>query len=166
MSWQRGSFSPQWRAFSQVIYIQSIKPQTVLSAGYPPCQMKNLLIIGKVKPSEREFRLKCYRKPYLKLLWKISLHCGQVSKLEVDFLSVVFLLVWPWQLGISCSSDTCHLLFRQSTFQKLTLFLYRNLFITYLCFCFNCKCRSVNIYQLFHLTPCYKRAFFIPISKC
>ena len=50
--------SPRWRAFSQGIYIQSIEPQTVLSAGYPPRQIKNLLIIGKVKPSEREFRLK------------------------------------------------------------------------------------------------------------
>ena len=53
-----------------------------------------------------------------------------------------------------------HLLIRQSIFPKLTLFLYRSLFITYLCFCFNCKRRSVNIYQLFHLTPCYK-AFFL-----
>ena len=52
-------------------------------------------------------------------------------------------------------------LFRLSIFPKLTLFLYLSLFITYLCFCFNCKCRSVNIYQLFHLTPCYKRAFFL-----
>ena len=56
------------KAFSQAIYIPYIEPQTVLSAGYPPRQMKNLLIIGKVKPSERGFRLKYYLKPYLTLL--------------------------------------------------------------------------------------------------
>ena len=44
----RDSF-PQWRAFSQAIYIQSIEPQTVLSAGYPPRQMKNLLIIDEAQ---------------------------------------------------------------------------------------------------------------------
>ena len=44
----RDSF-PKWRASSQGIYIPYIEPQTVLSAGYPPRQMKNLLIIGKAQ---------------------------------------------------------------------------------------------------------------------
>ena len=43
---------PMEKAFSQAIYIQSIEPQTVLSAGYPRRQMKNLLIIGKAQRKE------------------------------------------------------------------------------------------------------------------
>ena len=70
VSWQRRSFYPQWKAFSQAIYIQSIEPQTVLSAGYPPRQIKNLLIIGK--PQRKGV--------YTKIL----------LELEVDFLSVFF----------------------------------------------------------------------------
>ena len=49
VSRQRRRFYPQWKAFSQAIYIQSIEPQTVLSAGYTPRQMINLLIIGKAQ---------------------------------------------------------------------------------------------------------------------
>ena len=85
---------------------------------------------------------------------------------------VIFFLRFFQQFGLDCwgflatMTHVTHLLFRQSIFPKLTLFLYLTLFITYLCFCFNCTCRSVNKYQLFHLTPCYKRAFFITVSKC
>ena len=71
--------SPKRRAFSQVIYIQSIEPQTVLSAGYRPHQIKNLLIIVKAQ-----------RKViYTKILSKVYM-VVKVSKLEVDFLSVLF----------------------------------------------------------------------------
>ena len=34
--------SPKWRASWQAIYIPYVEPQTVLSAGYPLRQMKNL----------------------------------------------------------------------------------------------------------------------------
>ena len=63
-------FPQKWRAFSQAIYIPYIEPQTVLSAGYPPRQIKNLLITGK--PQRKGV--------YTKIL----------LELEVDFLSVFF----------------------------------------------------------------------------
>ena len=74
-----------------------------------------------------------------------------MSNLEVDFLSVLFhyfgLHCWRFRAFddavnflIFSNSATCHLLFRQSTFRKLTLFLCRSL-----CFCFNCTWKSVNI---------------------
>ena len=89
----------------------------------------------------------------------------KVSKMEVNFLSVLFhyfgLHCWRFlafdyvfNFQIFSNSATCHLLFRQSTFRKLTLFLCRSLF-----FCFNCTCKSVNISMIW--TPCYKRAFFL-----
>ena len=67
-----------------------------------------------------------------------------MSNLEVDFLSVLFhyfgLHCWRFHafdyavnFQIFSKSATCHLLFRQSTFRKLTLFLCRSL-----CFGFNC----------------------------
>ena len=161
VSWQRRSFYPQWKAFSQAIYIQSIEPQTLLSAGYPPPQMKNHLIIGKAQ------RKGIYTKILSKALLDITLKnkftlWSKCLSWNLIFLRCFF-FVCPWLLGISWPvivTPVTHLLLRQSIFPKLTLFLYLTLFITYLSFCFNCKCRSVNIYQLFHLTPCYKRAFF------
>ena len=77
-----------------------------------------------------------------------------MSKLEVDFLSCCFpsfalvvgdfFLCYGVNFKIFSNSDTCQLLFRQSIFPELKLFPYGSLFITYLCFCFNCTCRSVN----------------------
>ena len=55
------------KAFSQGIYIPYIEPQTVLSAGYPPRQMKNLLIIGKAQ------RKGIYTKILSKALFDITL---------------------------------------------------------------------------------------------
>ena len=58
---------PMEKAFSQAIYIPYIEPQTVLSAGYPPRQMKNLLIIGKAQ------RKGIYTKILSKALFDITL---------------------------------------------------------------------------------------------
>ena len=59
--------TPMEKAFSQAIYIPYIEPQTVLSAGYPPRQMKNLLIIGKAQ------RKGIYTKILSKALFDITL---------------------------------------------------------------------------------------------
>ena len=41
-------FTPNGELF-QRLFTYCIKPQTVLLAGYPPRQMKNLLIVGKAQ---------------------------------------------------------------------------------------------------------------------
>ena len=136
---------PMEKAFSQAIYIPYIEPQTVLSAGYPPRQMKNLLIIGKAQ------RKGIYTKILSKALFDITFKNKFSLLSKCLSWKLIFLLCIFYQFGLDCwgfhatVTPVTHLLFRQSTFLKLTLFLYRSSFITYLSFCFNCKCRSVNI---------------------
>ena len=59
-------FSPNGKLLRRV-FTYRIEPQTVLSAGYPPRQMKNLLIIGKAQ------RKGIYTKILSKALLEITL---------------------------------------------------------------------------------------------
>ena len=108
VSWQRRSFYPQWKAFSQAIYIQSIEPQTVLSAGYPPPQMKNHLIIGKAQ--RKGIYTKILSKAWLDITLKNK--CTLWSKClswNLIFL-LCFFFCLPLTVGdfLACNSDTCH----------------------------------------------------------